>query len=306
MIGGAGVSGFSALIASDASGLATKLIDAMASLHYDGIDLDIEDGSSVAQIATLAKALRQAKSDILLDYPGGSVEFGSAPDSSAVELSKWVDRYSIQSYFGGSHGLYTGKDYKGDSFESWFPSALGGATDLTPYAIDYGLGELAKAGVPRQKLALGIGAYAACYQIPTTTPAGGADVSGPRMAAGAESSYCWDCGVTGGDGKFPLSDFFAGNGRLSLTSAAEQKRDAVAKEPYLGLAQAVNESHCGTTRYIVYEDEQSIRDKGAFSRENGYGGVIVWTIGQAYLPEGATGGRSRNALTQALKQGFLD
>jgi hypothetical protein len=46
--------------------------------------------------------------------------------------------------------------------------------------------------------------------------------------------------------------------------------------------------------------------KGQFSKANGYGGIIVWTIQQGWLPAGASGGRAPNALMQALKQGFLD
>ena len=60
------------------------------------------------------------------------------------------------------------------------------------------------------------------------------------------------------------------------------------------------------TQYIAYEDEQSILAKGAYSKANGYGGIIIWTIQEGWLPADATGGRAPNALFQALKQGFID
>jgi chitinase len=308
MLGGAGVSNIKQAIAADVSAFADSLIAVMTSLHYDGLDLDIEDGTPLASVVSLAKTLRQKKADIILTYPGGAIEYGTSVDPQSIELAKYVDRYAIQSYYGGSDGLFTGTDYTGTTyFKSWFGSALSGASALTPFAIDYALSALATAGIPKEKLAMGMAAYAYCYDVPATTPPGGSDVSGPLMDAYAPSSYCWDCGIGGGDNQFPLSAFFSATGRLSATSAVEQKRDAVAKEPCLGLSTAVNESHCGgSTRYIVYEDETSILDKGTFSKQKGYGGIVVWTLAQAYLPANATGGRARNALTQALKHGFLD
>jgi chitinase len=84
-------------------------------------------------------------------------------------------------------------------------------------------------------------------------------------------------------------------------------RDAVAQVPYLGLTTAVNDAGCGAaTRYISYDDETSIVAKGTFSKKNGYGGIIIWTIEEGWLPAGAADGRAQNALMQALKTGFID
>jgi GH18 family chitinase len=81
----------------------------------------------------------------------------------------------------------------------------------------------------------------------------------------------------------------------------------VAEVPYLSLASPVNDAGCGGyTQYISYEDEVSIIAKGAFSKSGGYGGIIVWTIRQGWLPAGAASGRARNALMQAREQGFID
>jgi chitinase len=81
----------------------------------------------------------------------------------------------------------------------------------------------------------------------------------------------------------------------------------VAEVPYLALATAKNDAHCsGNTRYISYDDETSIIAKGGFSKDNGYGGIIIWTLAEGWLPTGAVGGRAQNAMMQALKAGFLD
>ena len=59
-------------------------------------------------------------------------------------------------------------------------------------------------------------------------------------------------------------------------------------------------------RYITYDDETSLIAKGTFSKTNGYGGIIIWTLQEGWLPTGASGGRARNALMQALRTGFLN
>ena len=74
-----------------------------------------------------------------------------------------------------------------------------------------------------------------------------------------------------------------------------RKYDRRRTQPYLSFAAPVNDSHCGAaTQYISYEDESSIIAKGTFSKTQGYGGVIVWTINEM-TPE----------IMQALHDGFL-
>ena len=83
------------------------------------------------------------------------------------------------------------------------------------------------------------------------------------------------------------------------------KRDATAQQPYLSFTSPVTDAHCGApTQYISYEDEDSIHAKGAFAQTNGYGGIIVWTLQEAYLPANAAGGRARDAIIDELYQAF--
>ena len=59
----------------------------------------------------------------------------------------------------------------------------------------------------------------------------------------------------------------------------------------------MNDAHCGaTTQYISYEDETSIAAKGAFSKSNGYGGMIIWT-----LAGGLAAGRAPRAGARATR-----
>ncbi len=138
---------------------------------------------------------------------------------------------------------------------------------------------------------MGIGSYAICY-------AGG--ISGPRQVTSGANQ------IVGGDNDYPLTKFFGANGTFANATANEIQRDATAKAPYLALATAKTDSGCGAaTRYISYEDEQSIADKAAFARPNGYGGTIVWTINEGGLPANAVGNRAPNALMEALHTSFL-
>jgi chitinase len=224
-----------------------------------------------------------------------------ADAANLAKLATYLDRYNMQSYQGGNTGMFTG-----GNFQSWFYGALGGISALHPYSIDYGLEQLAALGIPKAKLGMGIAFYSACYKIPGTTPSGGQDVSGPRMPTGAPMDWCWDCGVGGADNVSSYNYFYASDGLFAQSTAAERKRDDVAQEPYLSFSSPKYDKLCGgNTRYVIYEDEVSLKAKGAFSRKNGYGGVIIWTLQQGWLPQNAAGGRARNALMQALREGFL-
>ncbi len=139
---------------------------------------------------------------------------------------------------------------------------------------------------------MGMSFYAICYT-------GG--ITGPRQPTNGTTQT-----IVGGDNAYPFSAFFAAGSTFDKSTAAEQKRDATALVPYLTLPAAVNDAHCGAdTQYISYEDETSILAKGAFSKANGYGGIIMWQLAEGWLPAGASGGRAPNALMQALKTGFL-
>jgi chitinase len=224
---------------------------------------------------------------MLLSYPAGAINGNfQTVDARMATLAASLDRFNVQTY-------YPSTAVAGQGWDSWFLSPLGGVSGSTPIAIDDTLQRYAAVGIPKSKLGMGIAFYAICYT-------GG--ITGPRQPTNGTTQQ-----IVGGDNDYPLSAFFAAGGTFDASAAASRVRDAVAAEPYLTLAQPVNDAHCGAaTQYISYEDETSIAAKGAFSRANGYGGIIIWTIEEGWLPTGASGGRARNALMQALKTAFID
>src|SRR5581483_1824086 len=263
----------------------SKLVSAVSTLGYDGIDLDWEDSVNLDDLVSLAQALRAAQPGLILTIPAGAINGNfQTVDPRWVTLAQSLDRFMVQTY-------YPSTAVTGQGWSSWFVAPLSGVTGSTPIAIDDTLQRYAAAGIPKAKLGMGLAFYAICYT-------GG--ITGPRQPTSASTN------IVGGDNAYPLAAFFAAGGTFDTAAASAKKVDATAQEPYLTFASPVTDSHCGAaTQYVSYEDEASILAKGAFSKQQGYGGVIIWTINEGWLPANASGGRAPNALMQALRQGFL-
>ena len=77
--------------------------------------------------------------------------------------------------------------------------------------------------------------------------------------------------------------------------------DAAAHVPYLSSATPLGSAGC---TFVTYEDAQSLGDKGAYARNKGLGGLIIWTISQGHLPSLPLG--QRDPLLDAIRTGYLD
>jgi chitinase len=276
MLGGAGNgSAIQSAVRNNLSGFVANLVSAMTSLGFDGIDLDWEDDIDMPLFIELAKALRIALPNAILTVPGFTINANyQSVDTSLPELIQYINQYNLMSY-------YPATAMAGGGWLSWHNCPLDGRTSETPVTIADSFQRLVAAGVPKEKLGMGVAFYAICYT-------GG--VTAPKQDTSSAS-------IEGGDNEFPVSEVLA----MSASSlATSRKWDAVAQVPYLSLSAA--ERH--GCRYVSYDDEQSLIAKGTYAKQNGYGGIIVWTISQGYLPNRAAG--QRNPLMQALKQGFLD
>lgn len=288
MLGGANAGANIATAAQPANRAAfvNKLTSTMSTLGFDGVDLDWEDSVNLDDLVGLAQALRLAKPTMLLTYPAGMINGNyQTVDARMGTLAQSLDRFFVQSY-------YPSTAFAGSGWSSWFLAPLSGVTGATPIAADDTLGRYEAVGIPKSKLGIGTGFYAICYT-------GG--ITGPRQATDGVAQK-----IVGGDNDYPLSAFFAANSTFDKSAAGARMRDATASAPYLSLPTAVSDPHCGAaTQYISYEDEASLIAKGTFTRSRGYGGIIIWTLNEGWLPAGASGGRQPNSLMQALKQGFL-
>jgi len=281
--GGTGAAIANAATPTNRAVFVANLLAALDILGFDGIDLDWEDHVNLDDLVGLAAALRAARPGIVLTYPADTVNGNiEVVDPRMARLATSLDRLFVQTYFPATAGVDAG-------WHSWFVAPLSGASSTTPVAIDDSLQRYAAIGVPASKLGMGIGLFAICYT---------SDVTGPRDATTSSTR------ILGGSNKYPLSAFYAVGATYDNAPVSARKRDAIAKEPYLALTAAVDDPACGaSTRYISYEDETSIAAKGAFSKANGYGGTIVWTLEQGYLP--ATAAAGRTGLIQAVGDSFL-
>jgi chitinase len=245
----------------------------MDTYGYDGLDLDWEDDVDWVLFETFAKELRQAAPGKTLTLPGGAINSNyQTVDPRVVNVTKYVDGFNLMTY-------YPSTAWAGDGWYSWYNSPLKGAKPTTPVSIEDSLARYNTSGVPKGKLGMGIGFYAIGYQ---------GRITGPNQPTTSGI-------IVGGDNAYPLSKLYGTGGAYD-----EKYRfwDCVALEPYLSLPQPDSFG----ARYVSFEDERSLKTKGDFVRENGYGGTIVWTINEGYVASRT----DPNFLMEALRVGFID
>ncbi|KAI9028737.1 glycoside hydrolase superfamily [Hyaloraphidium curvatum] len=251
-----------------------NLATAVQSYGYDGLDLDWENTIDYDQFVAFVADLRTAMPDAILTVPIGTqnINYDVVPPR-LPDIASMVDRLSVMSYFPAT-------SWAGSGWLSWFNCPLHGAKPATPVSIDDTLARYVAAGIPREKLAMGIAFYVTCYTGGITAPDQGTET-------GVE--------IKGGDNDFMLSDLFGTDGAYD---ERYRKWYATAGQPYLSLP--VPERH--GCKYVTYEDEESILVKGKFSRDQGYGGIIIWTINQGNVASHSNPG----FLLDALGKGFLN
>jgi len=250
-----------------------NIVSTMDDLGYDGVDLDWEDDVDLVLFETFAKELRQAAPGKIITLPGGAINGNyQTVDPQLVKVVKYVDQFNLMTY-------YPSTAWAGDGWYSWHNCPLKGAKSTTPVSIEDSFARYNESGVPKEKLGMGVGFYAIGYK-------GG--ITGPNQLTTSGM-------IVGGDNAYPLSKLYGTGGAYD-----EQYRhwDSAALEPYLSLPQPDSFG----AKYISFEDEKSLIAKGEFTRENGYGGIIIWTINEGYVSSRA----DPNFLMEALRIGFIE
>lgn len=251
-----------------------NLRSAMTTYGYDGLDLDWENHLDWNLFQSFAQELRQAIPNAILTLPVGPLNINyDVVEPNLPGIANYLDRVNLMSY-------YPATSWAGAGWLSWHNAPLSGVKPATPVSIAESLKRYAAAGIPKAKLGMGIPFYATCYT-------GG--ITGPNQSTESGVS------IAGGDNDSPLAELFGTNGAYS---ELDRYWDDQALQPYLSLPDP--ERH--GCHYVSFEDEQSIVEKGRFSRNNGYGGSIVWTVNQGYVKTHA----EPNFLLQALRRGFLE
>lgn len=276
-IGGAGSGPAFEQAMQDAQSAFVASLEALITSGYDGLDIDWEGGNlSAAQDqalqTTLVQTLRQESPNILLTLTAGYENENSLDDLSwYATIAAQLDRINLMTY--GMAGAWQG-------WESWHSSPLHwNMNTSTPTGIDASVKHYLAAGVPAGKLGIGIGFYGMCYTAPVTAPV--------QAVGGAQ--------VVASDGVMSYPNILSG-----YYAASAYHYDSAADAPYLTL----DGSNAQKCTYVSYEDPTSIAAKGAWLKSTGLGAVILWEIGEGFVPSGATV-QAQNPLLEATKTAFL-
>ncbi len=263
--------------AANRSKFVSNLVALLTDPGFDGIDFDwepVDYSADAASIKALVEAVRAAAPSSILTMPVFPQNTNIPDDLSLYgQIHGSLDQLNLMSY--GMAGAYPG-------WKSWHSSALYQSDSLAPTSIHESAAAYVAAGVPKAKLGVGSGFYGLCYSSPVTAPL--------QALNGAT--------IKANDGKMSYRNIVTGYETLGN---ATKIYDAAAKVPYLTFT---SESGAQGCRYVTYEDPQSIADKSAYVKAQGYGGTIIWTINQGYLPAAAVG--ARDPLLAAFKAGLLD
>ena len=251
---------------------ADTLIAYVEEVHAKGIDFNWEDHINSEQLKSIIILLKKKKPDLVITYPTGNynknykaAEYDEFAGKIA-DIVDYLDQINIMSYWGC--GVLEGSNY------DWY-SGHGSCLyndGKNPISIDNTLGHLSDdIGIPRKKLGLGFSFYAGCYPF---------GITGPGQN---KPSFVLN-DLKGGDNSYTFAKLYTSEAYLYAQAHADGCLlwDDKAKCSYIYLpADHTNEYN---SQYITYESEKSIQAKADFCRNKGYGGAIIWTIDQGYVP----------------------
>ena len=276
-LGGAGAGAGFAAAASTANRqrFVADVVAASADWGYDGVDLDWEDSVSYPDFQALVLALRSAAPPgFLITAPVGAVNLNLGIDAAAKQM--WmaaagaVDQINVMTYTGS--GAYPG-------WSVWYLDPLMGEGSDHPFDVASSLAAWAALGIPKAKLGAGIGFYGRAVSAPVTAA---------LQSYGAATVYENDSTLSYGN----IKRYFEGKG------AATSHWDATAETTWLSWPSEFHPAWTDQfpgdngppTQFLTYEDPATVAAKGAWIKQNGYGGVIIWTINEGtQYPYGADG-----------------
>ncbi len=288
-----------------------NLVNYMVQHDYDGIDVDWEDcltpspectiqsgAEAQRRLMALLRELRTeansrpryqgAGRQVIITFPWYAkninfLEPGGRVEQWEADVANMVDQFNLMSY-----GI--GTAFVAPGWRSWLSAPIYGATGETPYDLDTSVRAYVATGVPRRKIGIGIGFYGMFYSPDITAPrqalSNGTDLHADDNALAynelrrngflTRGTYTWDAVARVGYRSYSAANGFPTGYRPS------------AGWPAAGM--------------LSYEDEASIRAKGAWVRDpdTAVGGTIIWVINYGWLDDSQT-----NPLLDEVKRSFL-
>jgi chitinase len=247
-----------------------NIVTLVRELGYDGVDINWEPirAKDEPHLLALVKALRTAEPTMLITVPVNWVQANVATKNNFSyykEVSQYVDRLFVMSY--SMAGPWPG-------WESWHAGALEGHTSRTPGSVEASVEAYRAGGVPLEKLGIGVGTYATCWQYPVKKPKQDLPTTFTSKNMGAMSM------------RTLMDEYYA---------KTKEKWDSRAQAPYLSFSRKTGPMKCG---FISYENERSVIAKAQYVKDERLGGAMVWNIGTGYYPDAKV--RKRHPLLQAL------
>jgi chitinase len=252
-----------------------NLVDFIIQYGYDGIDLDWEPIERPAQFKALVPALR---AEMDTRKPGSLLTIAAMTDETAmVDVHEHFDQINIMTY--DMSGAWPG-------WVSWHNAPIfhGGfqfpSTGRYVPSADESVELLISRGVPKEKIGIGLDWYGYVWRGGSGTPTGG--VTEPRQ------SYTSDPDVTANVPYYDIMDTYY--------QAQYVRWDNDAKAAYL----SIDRSGSSNDMFISYDDETTTREKVAYVKQKGIGGLIIWELGGGYRPGLPSG--QRDMLLQTVKE----
>jgi chitinase len=280
VVGGANsLHGFQAAMAHDFDAFVGNIVGTVDRYGYDGVDIDweqlrIRERDAFERLVQALRARLPKGKLLTIDVP----DHGRGNPVSAMVAGKgvlpFVDLVNVMSYALAAPG-YTPR--------VWHNAALEDAGTGLP-SVDDAIAKYLDAGVPRQKLLMGV-------QFAGKIWHGGA---GMREGGATQPAQTWQTRPS-------ISKEILYRDLVRRPEVANARRwDAEAGVPFA----STNAEGDGGDSFLTYDDEESIRLKGAFARRQGLGGVMIWHLASDYFRDRPPG--RRNPLLAALLEGLAD
>jgi len=288
MLGGAGDGkGWAASTAPDVRAtFIENIVDKCVAKDYDGVDVDWEEGLDTPekrdQLIAFLQELRQASRQrpryqppnepFIITFPTSYVNVNtSLPRPSwLVTVASLVDQFNLMTY---------NMTWNCCGWTTWLFSPLSGEAPQHPTSVASSVQAYVDAGVPREKIGMGLGLYSSGYSSPVT---------GPRQKL--STHYQW----------MDYIGTWARLYRAGLLADEYYRFDEEAQAGYYTYPSPVTFSGGNKVTTLVTEDLGSIAAKGAWAREGNCGGTVVWVINYGWVSP-----KERNPPMQAIKDAFL-
>jgi len=243
------------------NGFVYDSIEFMRTHKFDGLDIDWEyprGPDDKASFVSLVKELRLAiegeaktsKSPKLLLTAAVPASFEAIEAGYDVpEISKYLDYINVMTY--DFHGQWE-KEVGHNSPLYPLNSATGFQKRLT---VDFSAKEWVRQGAPKEKLIIGMPVYGRTFTLVDTTQF---DIGAPATGGGEPGRYTGEAGFLS---YYEICDFLHKDNTTLVWDNEQQVPFAYRGDQWVG-----------------FDDERSLKTKTSWLKNEGFGGIMVWSV----------------------------